>query len=84
MAVSFFSGKKKAEHNGFIISDIIDDKDSFQLIINLGLEQVVFTVDEKMEEMRVNRRYNSVSKAFNSFTNIFSQDITQAYERHFG
>ena len=84
MAASFVSGKKIAQHNGYTICDVVDKQQCFQLVLYLGKEKVIFTVDQKIEELTVQRRYLSNKHAFENFDNIFSQDITQVYERHFG
>ena len=84
MSASFLSGKKKAQHNGYTITDLVDPQDSFQVILYLGKEKVIFSVDQKTEDLTVQRRYLSNTHAFDNFDNIFSQDVTKAYERHFG
>jgi len=46
-ALSFYSGKKKVTHNGHVIINIINDRPCLDFIVVLGLQRMIFMVDEE-------------------------------------
>jgi hypothetical protein len=44
-SISFYSGKKRANHNGYKILDIVDSTPSMDFTIWVGTQRVMFVVD---------------------------------------
>jgi hypothetical protein len=82
-SISFYSGKKRADHNGFRIIDLVDKSNSlnFEVFVG-GTRRVIFAVDEAMEMAELEAREGE--DCFARFENIFSGRIRGVYEEVFG
>jgi hypothetical protein len=81
-SISFYSGKKRAEHNGFKIVDVVDKKETLDFMVFVGLQRVIFVVDEAMEFAEVEPQPKK--DPFAEFKNEFSGAVREVYEKVFG
>jgi hypothetical protein len=78
-AISFYSGKKRATHNGHVIVDLVDSREEFDFIVLVGFQRMIFTVDQDTEDAKVERKYMQNDGSFNKFKNLYSQPVKQAF-----
>ncbi len=78
-SISFYSGKKRAEHNGFKIIDLVDKRNSLNFEVYVGgTRKVYFAIDEAMEMVELEAREGE--DCFGRFQNVFSGKIREVYE----
>ena len=83
-SVSFYSGKKRATHNGHVIIDLEDSSESLDFIVTMGFQRMIFTVDAHSESAQIERKYMQNDGSFNKFKNIYSQPVLPVFEKYFG
>lgn len=83
-SISFYSGKKRVQHNGHVILDVTDGRECLDFIVILGTQRMIFTVDLESEHAKVERKYSVQVGHFDLFENAYSQPPSQVYERVFG
>lgn len=52
-SISFYSGKKRVDHNGFKIMDVVDSKEFIDFMVFVGAQRVMFMVDDRTEFVEV-------------------------------
>ena len=78
-SISFYSGKKKVQHNGHVILDVADSRECLDFIVILGAQRMIFTVDLDSEHAKVERKYSAQAGHFGLFENAYSQPPSQVY-----
>lgn len=61
--------------------DIVDSRESLDFIVLMGFQKMIFSVDLNTEDASIERKYMQSDGSFNKFKNIYSQPISQVFER---